>query len=72
MAKPDFAQQNGDLKTRDEAMLWVNGVVDDFRNKGAQSVRWAYHLTIPNLYLVEGWKDKTAGQDAPHFFLEPA
>lgn len=71
--KPDFAAQTSEPTTGDERRAWLNERCREFKAEGAQAARATLHESIPNLLLIEAWKNPRAEQGEPEFFLvDPA
>lgn len=67
--EPDFISQNGDLTSDAEKHGWFQKQTDEYRARGGQHFRYSHHDLIPNLILIEGWKERPRNEGEPRWAL---
>jgi hypothetical protein len=61
-AEPFYVRQSGDVMTDEEARRWFQMVAQEARDEGATFGRYSFHVSIPNLRIVEAWKERPRDQ----------
>lgn len=56
--EPFYLRQTADLRTPDAQRVWFKTCADEAKAEGAQHARFSIHPSIPNLLLVEAWRER--------------
>jgi hypothetical protein len=68
--EPDYIRQSGDPMTEGEQVSWFQEARAEAEAEGAMHLRYSVHPEIPNLRLVEGWKDRPSNEGEPRWQLQ--
>ena len=70
-ATPDYIAQTAEPMTQDERFEWMRARTKEATAEGMTHGRFTLHPTIPNLLLVEAWKERPADEGEPRWQMGP-